>query len=91
MADQGGAKTKRNEEKPETVRGQVFDVGPRYVTLNYIGEGAYGMVWYVFHACYNEYDPGQGLCTQHSLAMLVTAGCIFCVGDCDCECDVMPC
>ncbi|NP_999813.1 MAP kinase [Strongylocentrotus purpuratus] len=45
MADQGGAKTKRtNEEKPETVRGQVFDVGPRYVTLNYIGEGAYGMV-----------------------------------------------
>nr|BAC02940.1 mitogen-activated protein kinase [Halocynthia roretzi] len=27
-----------------TVRGQVFDVGPRYVDLSYIGEGAYGMV-----------------------------------------------
>ena len=27
---------------PEMVRGQVFDVGPRY---SYIGEGAYGMVW----------------------------------------------
>ncbi len=30
---------------PEMVRGQPFDVGPRYVNLNYIGEGAYGMVW----------------------------------------------
>ena len=29
---------------PEVVRGQVFDVGPRYTDLNYIGEGAYGMV-----------------------------------------------
>lgn len=29
---------------PETVRGQVFDVAPRYKGLNYIGEGAYGMV-----------------------------------------------
>lgn len=29
----------------ETVRGQVFDVGPRYTNLSYIGEGAYGMVW----------------------------------------------
>uniref|UniRef100_A0A2K6TW35 Mitogen-activated protein kinase 1 n=1 Tax=Saimiri boliviensis boliviensis TaxID=39432 RepID=A0A2K6TW35_SAIBB len=26
------------------VRGQVFDVGPRYTNLSYIGEGAYGMV-----------------------------------------------
>ena len=33
---------------PEIVRGQVFDVGPRYTNLNYIGEGAYGMVWYVY-------------------------------------------
>lgn len=32
---------------PEMVRGQAFDVGPRYYGLNYIGEGAYGMVWYV--------------------------------------------
>lgn len=31
-----------------TVRGQVFDVGPRYVDLSYIGEGAYGMVVYVY-------------------------------------------
>ena len=30
---------------PEIVRGQGFDVGPRYCGLSYIGEGAYGMVW----------------------------------------------
>lgn len=29
---------------PEMVRGQIFDVGPRYTNLSYIGEGAYGMV-----------------------------------------------
>ncbi|MGH0179870.1 UNVERIFIED_CONTAM: hypothetical protein FKN15_013985 [Acipenser sinensis] len=28
----------------ELVRGQPFDVGPRYSNLSYIGEGAYGMV-----------------------------------------------
>lgn len=28
----------------EYVRGQVFTVGPRYTSLQYIGEGAYGMV-----------------------------------------------
>ena len=28
----------------ETVRGQQFNVGPRYTNLQYIGEGAYGMV-----------------------------------------------
>ena len=33
---------------PETVRGQAFEVGPRYRSLAYIGEGAYGMVWYVY-------------------------------------------
>uniref|UniRef100_A0A8C5DYI8 Mitogen-activated protein kinase n=1 Tax=Gouania willdenowi TaxID=441366 RepID=A0A8C5DYI8_GOUWI len=27
-----------------SVKGQVFDVGPRYTNLSYIGEGAYGMV-----------------------------------------------
>lgn len=32
---------------PEIVRGQAFDVGPRYSNLSYIGEGAYGMVWWV--------------------------------------------
>uniref|UniRef100_A0A8C6KB48 Mitogen-activated protein kinase n=1 Tax=Nothobranchius furzeri TaxID=105023 RepID=A0A8C6KB48_NOTFU len=30
--------------RTETVKGQIFDVGPRYVDLCYIGEGAYGMV-----------------------------------------------
>ena len=28
----------------QTVRGQSFIVGPRYTSLQYIGEGAYGMV-----------------------------------------------
>lgn len=28
----------------EIVRGQMFEVGPRYTNLSYIGEGAYGMV-----------------------------------------------
>ena len=28
----------------ELVRGQLFEVGPRYTNLVYIGEGAYGMV-----------------------------------------------
>lgn len=34
-------------QKPgcESVKGQLFDVGPRYTNLSYIGEGAYGMVW----------------------------------------------
>lgn len=31
--------------REELVRGQAFDVGPRYSNLSYIGEGAYGMVW----------------------------------------------
>ncbi|KXJ09371.1 mitogen-activated protein kinase 1 [Exaiptasia diaphana] len=30
--------------REELVRGQAFDVGPRYSNLSYIGEGAYGMV-----------------------------------------------
>lgn len=28
----------------EVIRGQIFEVGPRYTKLAYIGEGAYGMV-----------------------------------------------
>lgn len=28
----------------EIIRGQAFEVGPRYSNLKYIGEGAYGMV-----------------------------------------------
>lgn len=31
----------------EVIRGQLFEVGPRYVQLAYIGEGAYGMVVWV--------------------------------------------
>lgn len=30
------------ENGVEEVRGQLFSVGPRYVNLSYIGEGAYG-------------------------------------------------
>lgn len=32
------------QSNAEIVRGQIFDVGPRYTNLSYIGEGAYGMV-----------------------------------------------
>ena len=32
------------QSNQETVKEQVFVVGPRYNSLNYIGEGAYGMV-----------------------------------------------
>ena len=35
---EGGDKT------VEVVRGQAFEVGPRYTNISYIGEGAYGMV-----------------------------------------------
>ncbi|EDL17424.1 mCG22417, isoform CRA_a, partial [Mus musculus] len=31
-------------EAVKVVKGQPFDVGPRYTQLQYIGEGAYGMV-----------------------------------------------
>lgn len=38
--------SKTNEQRgtAEVVRSQVFEVGPRYLNLSYIGEGAYGMV-----------------------------------------------
>ena len=38
--------SKEDEAKAnvEIVRGQPFEVGPRYTNLAYIGEGAYGMV-----------------------------------------------
>jgi hypothetical protein len=29
----------------EMVRGQTFDVSPRYGDISFIGEGAYGIVW----------------------------------------------
>lgn len=35
------------QSNAEMVRGQIFDVGPRYTNLSYIGEGAYGMVVWV--------------------------------------------
>lgn len=28
----------------EEIHGQLFEVGPRYVDLAFVGEGAYGMV-----------------------------------------------
>lgn len=39
-----GASTAVGNPNAEVVRGQVFEVGPRYTNLAYIGEGAYGMV-----------------------------------------------
>lgn len=33
-----------NSNDAVTIRGQIFNVGPRYKELTYIGEGAYGMV-----------------------------------------------
>lgn len=33
-----------NNPYVEIIRGQPFEVGPRYSNLIYIGEGAYGMV-----------------------------------------------
>ncbi|PAV65767.1 hypothetical protein WR25_19715 [Diploscapter pachys] len=42
MTEEETAATTRNNV--EEVHGQLFEVGPRYVNLSYIGEGAYGMV-----------------------------------------------
>lgn len=33
-----------SSQRSENIRGQAFEVGPRYVNLQHIGEGAYGMV-----------------------------------------------
>ena len=35
---------RQDSTNAEVVRGQTFEVGPRYTNLAYIGEGAYGMV-----------------------------------------------
>lgn len=40
--------TVSNNPNAEVIRGQIFEVGPRYRDLAYIGEGAYGMVVLVF-------------------------------------------
>lgn len=42
MAEATGASSAN--PNAEVVRGQTFEVGPRYTNLAYIGEGAYGMV-----------------------------------------------
>lgn len=49
---------------PEIVRGQVFDVAPRYTNLTYIGEGAYGMVWYVKLSQCNNYQLIERECSK---------------------------
>uniref|UniRef100_A0AAV2KLK4 Protein kinase domain-containing protein n=1 Tax=Knipowitschia caucasica TaxID=637954 RepID=A0AAV2KLK4_KNICA len=41
---QDGAPNRGAKPVCESVKGQIFDVGPRYTNLSYIGEGAYGMV-----------------------------------------------
>lgn len=42
---EAGQRTRNNaNSNAETIRGQIFEVGPRYTNLAYIGEGAYGMV-----------------------------------------------
>nr|CAD7438567.1 unnamed protein product [Timema bartmani]CAD7453454.1 unnamed protein product [Timema tahoe] len=43
MAAEGASAASANPNA-EIVRGQAFEVGPRYTSLAYIGEGAYGMV-----------------------------------------------
>ena len=43
MSSEGSVKDAQNPNI-EIVRGQSFEVGPRYINLKYIGEGAYGMV-----------------------------------------------
>lgn len=46
-ASSGGPAVNNNScanPNAEIIRGQVFEVGPRYTDLQYIGEGAYGMV-----------------------------------------------
>lgn len=47
---EAAAATCANNPNAEIVRGQVFEVGPRYKNLQYIGEGAYGMVvWVIWY------------------------------------------
>lgn len=45
VAQDGAPGAAGSKPAPEIVKGQVFDVAPRYTNLSYIGEGAYGMVW----------------------------------------------
>lgn len=41
MAESGDS---TNPSNSYVIRGQVFEVGPRYTNLAHIGEGAYGVV-----------------------------------------------
>lgn len=41
---EGAAALPAPHPNAEVIRGQIFEVGPRYRKLTYIGEGAYGMV-----------------------------------------------
>lgn len=43
-AGASGSGANNNPNAEVVIRGQVFEVGPRYTNLAYIGEGAYGMV-----------------------------------------------
>ena len=54
-------------ERPiETVRGQIFDVAPRYTNLHYIGEGAYGMVVSAFDAVKRSYADNAATHVQYT-------------------------
>lgn len=46
---EGAAASEASHSNAEVIRGQIFEVAPRYTKLAYIGEGAYGMVvWVLF-------------------------------------------
>lgn len=46
---EGAASLEASHSNSEVIRGQIFEVAPRYTKLAYIGEGAYGMVvWVLF-------------------------------------------
>lgn len=42
-----GEQTATTNSNAQVIRGQVFEVGPRYTNLAHIGEGAYGVVVWV--------------------------------------------
>lgn len=50
---QNGTSVDPQNPNIEIVRGQPFEVGPRYNSLKYIGEGAYGMVVSAFDTLTN--------------------------------------
>lgn len=44
MAEAGSDVSSNPTPNSYVIRGQVFEVGPRYTNLAHIGEGAYGVV-----------------------------------------------